>query len=142
MFACTLHNTDTYTCNLVEAERKVNLFRVAADVGRLTTNFFMLWCFYCQSVEKLDSNIVYSPIILKDVLPVDHLRYWLLFVRSCCILCSRCIKRSDVESADFIEHFSRQFQEQCRDLSCSANMHLYLGDIFGFWSSCIVVFRI
>ena len=44
------------------------------------------------------------------MLPDNHLREWLLFVRACSILCSRIITKTDLEAAhSYIQQFSLEF---------------------------------
>lgn len=69
---------------------------------------------------------IYSPVVLKDQLPVEHLRCWLLFVQACQLLCYRIIKHSDVVAADlYLLQFCKQF-EQLYPNSCTMNLHLHL----------------
>ena len=44
-------------------------------------------------------TLAYSAVVLKGVIPDNHLVVWLLFVRACTILCSRVLKKSDLEMA-------------------------------------------
>ena len=43
---------------------------------------------------------IFSPILLKEILPAEDFRCWLLFVRACFLLKPRFIRKMDVESAD------------------------------------------
>ena len=69
---------------------------------------------------------IFSPIILKGILPVEHLQCWLLFVRACSLLSSRIIKESDIAFADlYLLNFCGRF-EQLYPHSCTPNLHLHL----------------
>ena len=71
--------------------------------------------------------MIYSPVLLKDMLPPEHYRCWLLFVRSCCILCSHSIKETDIISADLLLlQFCRKFKCLYGNMSCTFNMHLHV----------------
>lgn len=80
---------------------------------------------------------------MKGILPDEHLRCWLLFVRACSILRSRLIKRSDITSANlYLAEFCRGFQHLYGAEHCTPNMHLHLhlkdclldyGPVHSFW---------
>ena len=83
--------TDTLTKqNLKELEKRINMFFVPSDVGRLPSGISS--CYNSFTANQWKNWItLYSCVTLKDILPVEHYRCWQLFVRSCVIICSYCI---------------------------------------------------
>ena len=63
---------------------------------------------------------------MKDLMPASHLRCWQLFIRSCIILCSYCIRQSDFTADVLLEQFCRQFTTLYGDTKATFNMHLHL----------------
>lgn len=49
-------------------------------------------------------TIQFSPVVLRGVLPAEHLQYWLLFVKACSLLCTRCLLKENVNLADQYLH--------------------------------------
>ncbi len=92
--------------------------RVASNIlssfGGFTSNQWRKWI------------TIYSAVVLKGLLPQDHLQCWLLYVRACSMLCSRIIRQSDVRCADlFLLEFCRKL-ELLYEHACTANTHLHL----------------
>ena len=87
---------------------------------------------------------VYSAIALKGIIPEEHLRCWLLYVRACTLLFSRIISEIDVVTADeYLVAFCKKFELLYGQERCSVNMHLHLhlknclldyGPAHGFWT--------
>lgn len=112
--------------NLKSIEQKVNSLCLPAGIGRISSGISSSYGSF--TADQWQNWItVYSPnVVLKDVIPPDHLRCWLLFVHGCSILC-HFIKHSDIECADsFLHHFCQQYQTIYGNLSCTINMHLHL----------------
>ena len=120
---------------LYNIETRLKLFRVPSDIGRLhggfTANQWSNWI------------TIFSAAVLKGILPEEHLRCWLLFVRACSILKSRVIRKQDVLSADlFLLQFCRTFETLYGKDCCTPNMHLHthlkqsildFGPLHSFW---------
>ena len=109
--------------NLVEIDRKARCFQVPAGVGRLPTNISSNY-----GADQWRTWItVYSPVLLKDTLPNDHLQCWLLFVRACTILGQRIIKTSDISTADLLLlNYCKRFEQLYGEDKCTMNLHLHL----------------
>ena len=68
-------------------------------------------------------TLVFSPIVLKGILPAAHLCCWLAFVNACKILCSPQISFEDIETADsYLVLFLHMF----KSLYGAVHMHLHL----------------
>ena len=106
-------------------EKLYRCFQVPTGVGRLPSNISSNYGGFKADQWKTWIT-VYSPILLKDILPNDHLQCWLLFVRACIILGQRIIKTSDISTADLLLlNFCRRFQELCGKDHCTMNLHLH-----------------
>lgn len=114
---------------LVKLEQNLKLFTVPADVGRLPSRISL--CHGAFTANQWKNWVtLYSPILLKDFLPPEHYRCWLLYVRSCCILS---IRQSDITTADLLLlQFCREFCRLNGDFSCTFNMHLHFQTFIDF----------
>ena len=71
--------------------------------------------------------LIYSPVVLKGLLPNEHLGCWLLFVRACFNMCSPLITVSDVQCADmFLVQFCRRVEELYGEEAFTPNLHLHM----------------
>ena len=65
--------------------------------------------------------------MLKDLIPNDHLRCWLLYVRAGSIISQRFLKKSDIATVDaLLVEFCCQFEHVFGKENCTMNMHLHL----------------
>ena len=111
--------------DMVQLECKLKLFRVPADIGRVPSNVLSSYAAF-TAAQWRNWITIYSPIVLKGLLPHEHLQCWLLFVQACCLLCSRIITRSDIICADlYLLNFCKKFERLYPDL-CTPNLHLHL----------------
>ena len=95
---------------IIDLECKAKMFCVPAGIGILPCSFSSCYGAFTASQWK-NWITIYSSVILKLALPPDDFRCWLLFVRSCSILCSHCVRQSDITSADmFLVQFCRQLE--------------------------------
>lgn len=111
--------------DLAKIEYRIKLFHVPSDCGRVP---FKISSSYGAFTAEQWRNwiIIYSPVVLKGLLPTEHLRCWLLFVQACHLLCYRIIKYPDIVTADLLLlNFCKSFQQLYPD-SCTPNMHLHL----------------
>lgn len=88
---------------------------ISSSYGGFTANQWNNWI------------LIFSPILLKGILPNEHLCCWLLFVRACSILKPIFIEKQYVSLADlFLLQFCKQFEQIYGTNSCTPNMHLHL----------------
>lgn len=71
--------------SITEVERRIRTFSVPNSVGRLPINISSNHGGYTASQWQTWITL-YSPVVLKGLLPNDHYQCWLLFVRACSIL--------------------------------------------------------
>ena len=101
-------------------------FVVPNSIGRLPTNIESNYGGF-KAAQWRFWITVFSPVVLKSVLPPEHYRCWLLYVRACSLLGHRIVTRSDIETADmFLLAFCKKYQELYGAGNCSPNMHLHL----------------
>ena len=104
----------------------IKQFYVPAGIGRIPSLISSTFGAFTASQWK---NLImnYSPVLLKGLLPVEDYRCWLLFVRACSLLCSNCIQKINVTSADlFLLQFCRQCEHLYGPMSSTFNMHLHM----------------
>ncbi len=111
---------------LNEIDRRTRLFYVPPGIGRLPINFSSNYGGF--KADQWRSWItIYSPVVLKGVLPNEHLHCWLIFVRACSILSQRIIKKTDVNTADLLLlRYCEKFEELYGKENCTMNLHLHL----------------
>ena len=68
--------------SLKSIEQKINLFRLPTGIGRIPSDISSVYGSFTADQWR-NWITIYSPIVLKDVIPPDHLRCWLLFVHGC-----------------------------------------------------------
>jgi len=113
------------TEDLVRIEARSKLFCTPADVGRLPLNISSGYGGFTAN-QWCNWITIFSPVLLKGILPDIHLRCWLLFVRACSIR-SRIIRKCDVSSADlFMLQFCQTFQSLYGTNKFTPNIHLHL----------------
>ena len=112
--------------DLTVADEIIKNFVVPDNLGRLPIGLKSNYAGFKAS-QWSSWIMIYSPIILKHLLPDEHYRYWLLFVRACNILSQRIIKLSDVRIADaLLELFCKEVESLCGREYCTPNMHMHL----------------
>ena len=95
-------------------------------IGRLPTNICYNYGGFKADQWKTWITL-YSPILLKDILPNDHFQCWLLFVCACTILGQCIIKENDIFTADLLLlNYCKQFEELYGKDQCTMNLHLHL----------------
>ena len=128
---------------LDEIAKRAKEIQVPSGVGRLPSNISSNYGGF-KADQWRSFIIIYSPIVLKGILPDDHLRCWMLFVRACLLLSQRVLKKSDLVSADLLLlNYSKKFQDLYGESNCTMNLHLQLhlqesfldfGPAHAFWS--------
>ena len=111
---------------LRKLEECLNHFTVPSGMGRLPSRISSCYGAFTANQWKIWVN-VYSAVLLKDILPPQNYRCWLLFVRSCSILLSYCVREPDLVTADLLLlQFCREFHMLHGNDCCTFNMHLHL----------------
>ena len=112
--------------NLSKLDVLISKFIVPRNVGRLPTHIKSNYLSFKAS-QWSSWTIIYSPILLKDILPHAHYKCWLLFVRATTILCRRMLTYADVDTADkLLENFCKSVETIYGRNHCTPNMHLHL----------------
>ena len=109
---------------LEEIENHIASFKVPSDVGRLPAQISSN---YGAFIAKQWKNwiLIYSPVVLKGLLPSEHMGCWLLFVCACRAICLPLITTSDVESSHmFFLQFCKRVEELYGKEVFNPNLHL------------------
>ena len=111
--------------NLVELERRIKLFNVPCDVGRVPSHMSSYKSFTANQWKNW--IILYSCVLLKDMLSSTDYRCWKFFVHSCVIINSCYLRESDIRSVHlFLQQFCLQFETLYGRETCTFNMHLHM----------------
>ena len=112
--------------DLEKIDKRCRCFEVPSSIGRVPINIASNYGGF-TAAQWQTWIIVYSPVVLKGLIPDNHLQCWLLFVRACEILSQRILKMSSINTADlFLLQFCRKFQTLYGPESCTPNLHLHL----------------
>ena len=123
-------------------EKKMYSLHAPHSVGRLPVKISSGFAGFTADQWK-NWTICYSSVVLHNILPNEHLQYWLLFVKACNLLCVRCLKKDNVDVAHkYLQLFCSKFEEINGSDTCTPNMHLHLhlreclkdyGPPYAFW---------
>ena len=108
-------------------EKRIKQFNIPIDVGRIPSNIQSSYKSFTANQWK-NWIVIYSLVVMKDLMPAEHLCCWQLFVCSYVILCSYCIQQSDITAADVL--FCRRFTTLYGDAKATFNMHLHLKETY------------
>lgn len=105
-------------------DQKACCFKEPAGIGRLPVNVSSNYGWF--KAEQWKTSTVYFPVVLKGILPSNHLQCWLLFVHACNILGNRTINKSDVVAVDLLfPNYCKKFEDLYGKKNCSMNLHLH-----------------
>lgn len=123
-------------------QQKISTLITPRDVGRIPLKIGSSYAGFTADQWR-NWTTIFSPVVLKGVLPNNHLRCWLLFVRACCLLSTRVISTEAISQADvYLIEFCKQFCILYGANACTPNMHLHLhlkeclldyGPVHGLW---------
>ena len=123
-------------------EQTVSSLITPRDVGRIPLKISSSFAGFTADQWR-NWTTIFSAVALKDVIPNNHLRCWLLFVRACCLLSTRVIKVEAIDLADsYLIQFCKQFCLLYGAEAATPNMHLHLhlkqclldyGPVHSFW---------
>jgi len=123
-------------------ENTASLLACLHDVGRLPLKIGSSFSGFTADQWKT-WTLVYSPVALKGVIPDNHLRVWLLFVRACSTMCSKIIRKSDLETAhNYLKEFCLKFIDIYGNKHFTPNLHMGMhihdccydfGSVYAFW---------
>ena len=115
----------------VHAGRLPGKIATASGFSGFTAEQWMIW------------TIVYSPFVLKDILPSRHYEMWCTFSKSCSLICRPFIHHTELKKADelmmqFCNGFESNFGKSCVTPNMHLHGHLYkciedVGPVFSFW---------
>ena len=106
-------------------EEVVHFISVLANIGRLpekiasgfsgfTAEQWMVW------------TLVFSPYVLRNVLPPQHYELWCVFSLACSLLCRPFIHHSELIKADeLLIRFCKMFEQIFGKENVTPNMHMH-----------------
>lgn len=128
--------------NLEQLQQQIDSITPPANIGRIpgkvatgfsgfTAEQFMLW------------TVVYSPVVLRDILPTEHYMLWCMFSKACALLCKPYIQRDEINKADeLLMSFCIGFEQIYGRQACTPNLHMHChlkecivdaGPLYSFW---------
>ena len=108
-----------------EIQQSVDSFSVPSDIGRIPYKISSGFSSF-KADQWRSLIIIYSPIVLKDILPSEHYEVWCIFVQACFLLCTRSISTNYVYLADkALVEFCTRFQHLYGGENTTMNMHLH-----------------
>ena len=130
------------TQQLIKKIDDINNFIVPDGMGRLPRRLTSHFGSFTADQWK-NWIIIYSAILLFDVLVDEHFQCWLYFVAACKCLCRRIVRNGDIaEVKTFLHQFCTNFCDLYGEKACTMNMHLHLhlcesildfGPTYAFW---------
>lgn len=104
----------------------ISHFVVPNNIGRVPSNIASNY-FSFKAAQWSTWTTIYSPVALKNILPDEHYKCWLLFVRAVSIISQRIITESDIQSADsLLVMFCKKVTDLYGTHYCTPNMHMHL----------------
>lgn len=125
-----------------ELQRRVDAINVPPHIGRIPTKISS--GFPGFTAEQWKSwTVIYSPVVLRDILPDDHYQMLAHFSLACSLLCRPFITRSEINRGDeALMQFCEAFQWIFGHSKVTPNMHLHghlrdclfnMGPVYSFW---------
>ena len=128
--------------DLSKIQVKSNAIRVPANVGRLPREIASGFTSFTADQWK-NWTLVYSPLVLKDILPSEDFNIWLLFVKLVFILSRKNLRKGDLITADsFLMKFLKEVEKRYRKEFITPNMHMAchlkecikdFSSVYAFW---------
>ncbi|KAG2192672.1 hypothetical protein INT47_009242 [Mucor saturninus] len=140
---------ETWTTSGLITDRKLASMQVMAESMVVPTDYTILKTKisrgfpYMKADEWKSWVLVYSPVLLRDVLPLDKFKNWIDFVDACRLLATPTITFDDLDDAHaHLERFCQKCEElyPAPTLTCNMHLHIHLretirdfGPVYGYW---------
>ena len=104
-------------------------YQISSGFAGFTAEQWMLW------------TILYSPVVLCDLLPHEHYTPWCIFSRACALLCRPYLHEIEVDEALLLT-FCTGFQQLYGAEACTLSLHMQchlkecifdMGPLYSFW---------
>ena len=129
-------------CHLTRIAEVIEKIKSPADVGRVPSKIGATFAGFTADQWR-NWTTIFSCVALREVLPGEHLRCWMLFVKACQLLCSRVIRLEDIDAAhSYLCQFCIISKSLYGKEFCNANLHMHLhlkeclldfGPVYSFW---------
>lgn len=127
---------------LIKLQTSIDEIRVPSAVGRIPSKIASGFCSFSADQWK-NWTMIYSSTILKPVLPLDHYKIWLKFVRATSLLCRKIVPLTDVDMADqLLLSFCKDVERKYGAEFITPNYHMMChiaevvkqyGPVYSFW---------
>ena len=128
--------------NFDSLQKKIDSINPPANIGRIPSKISAGFSGFTAE-QWMHWTILYSPVVLRDLLPLEDYTLWCIFSKACSLLCRPYIHERDVEKADelllgFCSGFERRYGQE----SCTPNLHMHChlkecildaGPLYAFW---------
>lgn len=123
--------------SFIAIQEKIDSLKVPACIGRLPGNIasgfsgftaeqWMLW------------TIVYSPFVLKNIIPSEHYDMWCVFSLGCSLLCRPFIQQRELVKADeLLMKFCKMFEDVFEPSRVTPNYMRIFDNVLKIWDQYI-----
>ena len=103
----------------------VDKFVVPPDVGRIPHKISSGFASFTADQWK-NWTLIFSLVVMKDILPDSNYKCWHLFVQASALLCSRAITQDSVKDLhDLLVKFCQTFEHLYGKDACTPNLHFH-----------------
>ena len=103
----------------------VDQFVTPADIGRIPHKISSGFSSFTADQWK-NWTLIYSQVVLKEILPDEHYRCWHTFVLACHFMCSRAISQAAVSQMDvYLMSSCKSVERLFGPDACTPNLHLH-----------------
>ena len=130
------------SADLQKVQEKVDAVHVPTNIGRIPGKIAKSFAEFTADQWK-NWVTIFSLYTLYGILPEEHYRCWLLFIKACKLICTPLVQLRDVASCHtLLLQFCCEFERLYRKLRITPNMHLHThladcifdyGPVCGFW---------
>ena len=103
----------------------VDKFVTPADIGRIPHKISSGFSSFTADQWK-NWTLIYSQVVLKEILSDEHYQCWHTFVMACHFMCSRAISQAAVSQMDaYLMSFCKSVERLFGPDACTPNLHLH-----------------
>lgn len=120
----------------------VDMIRVPSSIGRIPRKISSGFASFTADQWK-NWTLIYSPLVLRDVLPTKHYRIWMTFVNATKLITRKTIKKQDVTLAKQLYiKFCLSIEQEFGEAFITPNFHMLChlpdvmddyGPVYSFW---------
>ena len=121
---------------------RVNKIRVPASVGRIPRKISSGFCSFTADQWK-NWILIYSSVALRGILPHNHFKIWMIFVKAVYLITRKHLKKADLLLADsLLLKLATQIEQTYGQAFCPPNLHMAchlkeciedFSSVYSFW---------